>query len=65
MAREEPGLQDLQTQSTLKKQQQQTRHALSDDKHQQIYNYWLNEKVSIPTTDRRSGRDEMKIGKLQ
>ena len=39
------------------KQQQQTRHALSDDKHQQIYDYWLNEKVSIPTTDRRSGRD--------
>ena len=35
------------------------------DKHQQIYDYWLNEKVSIPTTDRRSGRDEIKIGKLQ
>ena len=47
------------------KQQQQTRHALSADKHQQIYDYWLNEKVSIPTTDRRSGRDEIKIGKLQ
>ena len=27
------------------KQQEQTRHALSDDKHQQIYDYWLNEKV--------------------
>ena len=47
------------------KQQQQTRHALSDDKHQQIYDYWLNKKVSIPTTDRRSGRDEIKIGKFQ
>ena len=44
--------------------QQQTRHAFSDDK-QQIYDYWLNEKISIPTTDCISGRDEIKIGKLQ
>ena len=46
------------------KQQQQTRHALSDDKHQQIYNYWLNEKVSIPTTDRRSDRMKSKLENL-
>ena len=30
-----------------------------------IYDFWLDENVSIPSTDRRSGRHEVRIGKLQ
>ena len=29
------------------------------------YDFWLNEEVSIPTTDHRTGRNEVKIEKLR
>ena len=47
------------------KHQQKPRNSIDNSNHQKIYNFWLNEKNSIPTTDRRSGRDEIKVGKLR
>ena len=47
------------------KNQQKARHSRSLEKLQTIYNYWLDEEVSIPTTDDRAGRNEKRIGKLR
>ena len=39
------------------------RHSLSANTHQKIYNFWLKPENSVTSTDRRSGRDEVRISK--
>ena len=41
------------------------RCTLSENQHEQIYDFWLDEEVSIPTTDHRTDRNEVKIEKLR
>ena len=38
-------------------------HTLSDN--QTSRNFWLDETISIPSTNRRSGQHEIRIGKVQ
>ena len=38
---------------------------LSVSQHEKTYDFWLDENVSIPSADRRSGGHEVRIGKLQ
>ena len=49
----------------IKQQTKSCRRTLSVSQHQKIYDFWLDENVSIRTTDRRSGRHEVTIGKLR
>ena len=51
--------------SSYEQQIKSCRSTLSVSQHQKIYDFWLDENVSIPSTDRRSGRHEVRIGKLQ
>ena len=39
------------------------RHSLSANTHQKIYNFWLKPENSVTSTDRRSGRDEVRLSK--
>ena len=41
------------------------RQIFSKSQHQKVYDLWLNENISIPSTDCRSGHHEIRIGKLQ
>ena len=51
--------------SSYKQQTKSCRRRLSVSQHQKIYDFWLYKNVSIPSTDRRSGRHEVRISKLQ
>ena len=51
--------------SSYEQQTKSCRHTLSVSQHQKIYDFWLDENVSIPSTDKRSGCQEIRIGKLQ
>ena len=51
--------------SSYKQQAKSCRHRFSVSQHQKIYDIWLDENVSIPSTDRRSGRHKVRISKLQ
>ena len=41
------------------------RRTLSENQYQQIHDFGLNEEVSIPNADHRTGRNEVKIEKLR
>ena len=51
--------------SSYEQQIKSCRSTLSVSQHQKIYDFWLDENVSIPSTDKRSGCQEIRIGKLQ
>ena len=51
--------------SSYEQQIKSCRSTLSVSQHQKIYDFWLDENVFIPSTDRRSGRHEVRIVKLQ
>ena len=51
--------------SSYEQQTKSCRRTLSVSQHQKIYDFWLDENVSIPSTVTRSGRHEVKISKLQ
>ena len=51
--------------SSYEQQTKSCRRTLSVSQHQKIYDFWLDENVSIPSTDKRSGCQEVRIGKLQ
>ena len=51
--------------SSYKQETKSCRRRLSVSQHQKIYDFRLDENVSIPSTDRRSGRHEVRIGKFQ
>ena len=40
------------------------KHSLSTETHKAVYQFWLQENA-IVSTDRRSGRDEARISKLE
>ena len=51
--------------SSYEQQTNSCRRTLSVSQHQKIYDFCLNENVSISSTDRRFGHHEVRIGKLQ
>ena len=41
------------------------RHFVSPETHKVVYEFWLQQENAIMSTDRRSGRDELRICKLE